>query len=143
MAKIEKKTKRYPTDLTDEEWDRIVAFLPKPAKKGRKPGMDMREVLNAIRYVACAGCGWRMLEHTLQPFSAEAELRRVLKDGGHLFLTTPYNFRIHGPLPDCWRFTEYGLRALLGGFAILSLTALETTECPLMPIQYTTVARKV
>jgi transposase len=47
MAKIEKKTKRYPTDLTDEERERIAPFLPKPAKKGRKPGADMREVLNA------------------------------------------------------------------------------------------------
>ena len=42
MADIEKKTKRYPTDLTDEEWDRITSFLPPPAKKGRKPGVDLR-----------------------------------------------------------------------------------------------------
>ena len=28
MAEIEKKTKRYPTDLTDEEWARIEPFLP-------------------------------------------------------------------------------------------------------------------
>jgi putative transposase len=28
MADIEKKTKRYPTDLTDEEWERITPFLP-------------------------------------------------------------------------------------------------------------------
>jgi hypothetical protein len=26
MAEIEKKTKRYPTDLTDEEWARIESF---------------------------------------------------------------------------------------------------------------------
>jgi hypothetical protein len=25
MADIARKTKRYPTDLTDEEWERIVA----------------------------------------------------------------------------------------------------------------------
>ena len=68
MAKIEKKTKRYPTDLTDEEWDRIVPFLPKPAKKGRKPSVDMREVLNAIRYIARAGCGWRMLPKDFPPW---------------------------------------------------------------------------
>jgi putative transposase len=37
MADIETKTKRYPTDLTDAEWDRITPFLPKPAKKGRRP----------------------------------------------------------------------------------------------------------
>jgi hypothetical protein len=27
MADIEKKTKRYPTDLADAEWDRITPFL--------------------------------------------------------------------------------------------------------------------
>jgi putative transposase len=27
MAKIEKKTKRYPSDLTDEEWARIEPFF--------------------------------------------------------------------------------------------------------------------
>jgi putative transposase len=37
MADIEKKTKRYPTDLTNKEWDRITPFLPKPASKDRKP----------------------------------------------------------------------------------------------------------
>ena len=35
MAEIEKKTKRYPTDLTDEEWARIEPFLPSAAKSGR------------------------------------------------------------------------------------------------------------
>ena len=30
MAEIERKTKRYPTDLTDEEWARVAPFLPWP-----------------------------------------------------------------------------------------------------------------
>jgi putative transposase len=37
MAKIDNKTKRYPTDLTDEEWERITPFLPKPARQGDLP----------------------------------------------------------------------------------------------------------
>ncbi len=49
MAMIERKTKRYPTDLTDEEWERIESLLPAPSRRGRKPGVDLREVLNAIR----------------------------------------------------------------------------------------------
>jgi putative transposase len=53
--------RRYPTDLTEEEWERIRPFLPKPAGRGRKPGVDLREILNAIRYLVRAGCGWRML----------------------------------------------------------------------------------
>ena len=32
MAKIEKKTKRYPSDLTDEEWARIEPFLPRASR---------------------------------------------------------------------------------------------------------------
>ena len=48
MAAIERKTKRYPSDLTDEEWDRIAPLLPKPSRRGRKPSVAMREVLNAI-----------------------------------------------------------------------------------------------
>jgi putative transposase len=68
MADIEKRTKRYPTDLTDEEWERMMPFLPTPAKKGRKPGVDLREVLNAIRYIARAGCSWRMLPKNFPPW---------------------------------------------------------------------------
>src|ERR1700692_183413 len=61
MAKIEKKTKRYPSDLTDEEWARIEPFLPRASKAGRPIEVDLREVLNAIRYMARSGGGWRML----------------------------------------------------------------------------------
>lgn len=61
MADVERKTKRYPTDLTDAEWAVIQPLLAKPPKRGRKPGVDMREVLNAIRYMARSGGGWRML----------------------------------------------------------------------------------
>lgn len=55
------RRRRYPTDLTDEEWERVRPLLPRPAKRGRPPDADMREMLNAIRYLARAGCGWRML----------------------------------------------------------------------------------
>jgi len=29
MAKIAKKTRRYPSDLTDEEWEQIAPLMPK------------------------------------------------------------------------------------------------------------------
>jgi transposase len=68
MAKIEKKTKRYPTDLTDEEWIRIQPFLPGLATSGRPVETDLREVLNAIRYLARTGGGWRMLPKDFPPW---------------------------------------------------------------------------
>lgn len=45
MARIERQTKRYTTDLT-----------------------DLREVLNAIRYLVPTGCGWRMLPKDFPPW---------------------------------------------------------------------------
>ena len=68
MAEIERKTKRYPTDLTNEEWATVEPFLPPPAKTGRQREVDLREVLNAIRYLARTGCGWRMLPKDFPPW---------------------------------------------------------------------------
>lgn len=51
MVEIARKTKRYRSDLTDEEWDRIQPLLPRSPKRGRKPSVDLRETLNAIRYI--------------------------------------------------------------------------------------------
>lgn len=59
---------------------------------------------------------FEVLEHTSNPFLAIRELRRVLKKGGTLYLTTPFMFRIHNPLPDNWRFTEHGLKELCKDF---------------------------
>jgi transposase len=68
MADIEKKTKRYPSDLTDEEWERIAPLLPKPCRRGRKPAVDLREIMNAIRYMARSDAGWRMLPKDFPPW---------------------------------------------------------------------------
>jgi transposase len=61
MAGIEKKTKRCPSDMTDEEWAQIAPLMPKASRRGRRRGADFREIINAIRYLVRSGCGWRML----------------------------------------------------------------------------------
>ena len=61
MAKIAKKTKRYPSDLTDEEWAPIAPLMPQPGRRGRPREVEFREVINAVRYLVRSGCGWRML----------------------------------------------------------------------------------
>ena len=68
MAAIEKKTKRYPSDLTDEEWSSIESLLPRPAKRGRRRTTNLREVVNAIRYMVRSGCEWRMLPIHFPPW---------------------------------------------------------------------------
>jgi transposase len=66
MAEFEKKTKRYPTDLTDEEWAQIEPFLPGAAKSGRPARTGLREVLNAIRYLARSGSAGGCCRRTIR-----------------------------------------------------------------------------
>jgi putative transposase len=68
MAAIEKKTKRYPSDLTDEEWSAIEPLMPRPSKRGRKRTTELREVVNALRYMVRSGCEWRMLPVHFPPW---------------------------------------------------------------------------
>lgn len=68
MARIERQTKRYPSDLTDEEWGAVAPLMPGAARTGRQRQTDLREVLNAIRYMVRSGCEWRMLPVHFPPW---------------------------------------------------------------------------
>jgi putative transposase len=54
---------RYPSDLSDEEWEMIEPILNdlEPYKTGRPRESDLREILNAIFYLNKTGCPWRYL----------------------------------------------------------------------------------
>jgi SAM-dependent methyltransferase len=88
----------------------------------------------------CVAC-LEVLEHTLNPFDAVKELRRILKHQGYLLVSAPLNFRIHGPSPDCWRFTEHGWTVLLRDFDIVQTDIMETPDREMFPIKYNILAR--
>ena len=60
---------RYPSDLTDREWSIIEPFIPPAKPGGRARTTDMREVVNAILYLAGSGCQWRALPSDFPPAS--------------------------------------------------------------------------
>ena len=67
MSQISNR-ERYPTDLTDEQWEELKGIVPE-AKPGPQPQIhSRREIVNAILYVARSGCPWRMLPHDLPPY---------------------------------------------------------------------------
>lgn len=68
LAKIERQTKRYPSDLTDAEWLAMAQLMPGAARTGRRWRVDFREILNAIRYMVRSGCEWRMLPVHFPPW---------------------------------------------------------------------------
>ena len=60
-VKYDHKTDRYPSDLTDREWEIIKPLIPQTRRGDRPRTTDMREVINAIYYMAYTGCQWRTL----------------------------------------------------------------------------------
>lgn len=65
----ERDCARYASDLTDEEWALIEPFMPAPNRIGRPRKTDLREVVNALLYMASTGCQWRFLPKDFPPFS--------------------------------------------------------------------------
>ena len=57
-----------------------------------------------------------VLEHIPEPGRAISEIKRVLKPGGKIILSTPFIFPIHAEPHDYWRFTHYGVKLLLKDF---------------------------
>lgn len=94
---------RYPTDLTDEEWNQIETLVPAPksgkGKRGRPVELDRRSLVDAIFYVVRAGCAWRLLPTDFGPWqTVYGYFRRWSQDWTWTF--------IHDTLRDWLRKTE-------------------------------------
>lgn len=67
----------------------------------------------------------QVLEHVVDPLSALKECARVLKPRGTIVFTVPGVWPAHEVPYDYWRFTRYGVTALLerAGFAEITIEA--------------------
>ena len=63
---------RYPSDMSDAEWQVIEPTLPVPAWKGGKGGRPAercrRDIVDAIRYLVKEGIQWRAMPVDFPPF---------------------------------------------------------------------------
>ncbi len=73
---------RYPTDLSDAEWNALEPLLPPPASRGRPLKWPRRLMTEAIFYLVRSGCAWRMLHSSFPPWpTVFAHLHRWRLDG--------------------------------------------------------------
>jgi transposase len=53
--------KPYPTDVSDEEWSFAAPYLTLMTEDAPQRRYELREMFNALRWMARAGAAWRML----------------------------------------------------------------------------------
>jgi putative transposase len=74
---------RYPSDLSDFQWENVEHLFPKAAgKTGRPRTSPLREIVNAILYLARGGCSWRMLPHDFPPWKTVSYYFYTWRDAG-------------------------------------------------------------
>jgi putative transposase len=66
-AEHDRDALRYPSDLTDAEWQVLAPLFPPPAKTGRHRSWPMRELINAMFFILRGGISWRMLPMHFPP----------------------------------------------------------------------------
>ncbi len=60
--------RKFPSSLTDRQWEIIRKFLPLARAGGRPRKTDLRNVLDAVYYLMRSGCAWRYLPPEFPPW---------------------------------------------------------------------------
>lgn len=77
--------KPYATDLSDLEWlilEPLLLAALSLSNRGRPRQVDLREIVNAIRYVLRTGCAWRLLPHDFPAWQTVYGYFRRWRDSG-------------------------------------------------------------
>src|SRR5512135_1982587 len=75
--------KRYPSDLTDLQWDNIEHLFPQARGPiGRPRTYPVRAVVNTILSLGRGGWTWRMLPHDFPPWKTVSSSFSTWRDAG-------------------------------------------------------------
>lgn len=72
----------YSTDLTAAEWQILEPLLPSEKSGGRHRLYELREIINALRYLLRTGCSWRLIPHDFPHWRAVYEYFKIWKKDG-------------------------------------------------------------
>jgi transposase len=85
--------KPYPSDVSDEEWTFVAPYLALVRADAPQRRHDLREVFNALRWLARTGAEWRLLPHDFPRWEAVyQQTRRWLAAG--VFETMVHDLRL-------------------------------------------------
>jgi transposase len=74
--------KPYPTDVSDDEWNFAAPYLTLMLEEAPQREYPLREVFNALRYIARSGEAWRMMPNDLPPWPVVyGQMKRWYKAG--------------------------------------------------------------
>lgn len=59
--RYERNVDRYASDLTAAEWSAVGSLLPERNRVARPREVNLRDIWDAIQYIAAAGCAWSLL----------------------------------------------------------------------------------
>lgn len=82
--RYDRRSQRYPSDMTNDEWLTLEPLLPVAEGIGRPRTYPIRDIMNGIRYVQRYGIPWDAMPKDLPPASLCYDYWRLLTDGGHM-----------------------------------------------------------
>lgn len=78
----ERHGRRYASDMTDAEWALIAPFMPARKRTGRPRTTALRDVVDALLYMAATGCQWALLPKDFPPPSTVQRYFYDWRDSG-------------------------------------------------------------
>jgi transposase len=110
---------RYPSSLTDYEWEALEPIVERDGGRGRPSDHDRREMWDAVFYLVRSGSSWRMLPSNYPSYKAVFAFFARARDSGLLD-------RVYERLHRLWR--ERAHRDPLASAGAVDSQSVKTTE---------------
>jgi SAM-dependent methyltransferase len=105
--------RQFVTKASISRYEVVDVDIKLPSLTIQNDIQDLRGIKNCdFDVIVCT----QVLQYVENPLKAVSELRRVLKRGGRLLVTTPFVEKDYKRLRDRWRFTRYEMLSLLRPF---------------------------
>lgn len=88
---------------------------------------DLNKPLPIDDGVADTVVSFQVLEHLCEPQVMLSEAHRILKSGGNILITVPFQWWVHEAPHDYYRYTRYGLEYMLAKAGFVDVVVEEST----------------